>query len=292
MNWLCGLAGMLVPLGVQDTIKFRVGVELVYVDAFVSLDGEPVGGLTAEDFEVYDDGERQRVELIDAASLPRSVVLLVDRSASISGKRRELLVEALKRFADQLNEDDECAVLSFAEQLTLDHPMALGLAMENVALDWEEGRATALSDAVYLTLQYLRGAEGRPLLIVFTDGEDNASWTSAEALLHAVRTSEVVVYAVNVRPQQKLAPGGSSARGAERLEELTRFTGGRLVWAEHQEELTDAYRKILSEVSTRYLLAFTPPPDARPGWHDLRVEITGASDASVRTRSGYVLSNR
>ena len=85
----------------------------------------------------------------------------MDRSASISGKRRELLVEALKTFADQLNEDDVCAVLSFAEQLTLDHAMAVGLAMENVALDWEEGRATALSDAVYLTLQYLRGAEGR-----------------------------------------------------------------------------------------------------------------------------------
>jgi hypothetical protein len=65
-----------------------------------------------------------------------------------------------------------------------------------------------------------------------------------------------------------------------------------LVWAEHQEELTDAYRKILSEVSTRYLLVFPRPPDARPGWHDLRVKVTGASDASVRTRSGYVVSNR
>lgn len=289
MKWFCGLAGILVPLGFQDIYEFRVDVELVYVDVFVSADGEPVEGLTQRNFEVYDDGERQRIELMDAASLPQSVVLLVDRSASISGRRRELLTEALRGFVGQLNDDDECAVLSFAERLSLDRAMDLGLQVGDVAFDWEEGRATAFSDAVYLTLQYLRGAEGRPLLIVFTDGEDNASWTSVDALLHAVRTSEVVVYAVQVRPRERLEAGGASARGTEVLEELTRLTGGRLVWADRQEELASVYQKILSEVSTRYLLVFTPESDARPGWHDVRLKVLGAGDVTIRARAGYVL---
>jgi VWFA-related protein len=155
---------------------------------------------------------------------------------------------------------------------------------------------TALNDALFLAMSYLRNARGRPILVVFTDGVDNASWVDEEQLLESARLSEVVVYAIRAetavdvsRRAGPLSAGGSSGESVATLDALTRLTGGRSIGASQGEVYARAFEEIVAEVNTRYVLAFTPPDDARPGWHELRVKVRGVLDADVRARAGYFL---
>jgi VWFA-related protein len=298
MNALLLLSTLASAVPAQD-YAFRVDVSRVYVDVFVTRRGEVVSDLDASRFRVYDDGVLQSVELVDAADVPKSFLLLLDESGSIDGRRRELLEGAVRDFASRLSDDDELAVLTFAERTRLRRPLELvrvGVARERDPFRIESGGWTALNDALLLSMIYLRGARGRPLLVAFTDGIDNASWIVEEALLSSARATEAVVFAVkagvtiDAPVKGPIAPGGSSGRSAAMLDELTRRTGGRTLEAGRTEAVGEAFRRILSDVETRYVLAFTPGPGAAPGWHELRVTVEGVRDVEVRARQGYFMT--
>ena len=279
----------------QDVLRFRVDVRRVHVDVFVTRDDASVADLRAEDFEVYDEGKRQEVDLVDVASVPQSFALLLDESGSISGRKRELLQEAARDFARRLRVQDELAVLGFAERLSLRQPLRLDPSgIDESAYEIRGGGWTALDDALFLTMTYLRNARGRPIMLVFSDGVDNASWIGEEAVLQAARASEVVVYAVKADVGEHLSqtggaldPGGSSGLSSRMLDELTELTGGRSVAASRPDAIGEAFQGILSEVSARYLLVFSPDENASPGWHELRVRVGGGGGVAVRARKGY-----
>jgi len=287
--------GLLLAILFQDVLQFRVDVRRVHVDVFVTRDGASVGDLGAKNFEVYDDGKRQDVELVDVASIPQTFALLLDESGSISGGKRELLQEAALDFARRLRAEDELAVLSFAERISLRRPLRLHPSeIEESAYEIRGGGWTALNDALSLTMTYLRNAQGRPILLVFSDGMDNASWIGEEAVLQAARADEVVVYAVRAdvgehlsQTGSALSPGGTSGPSSAMLDELAKLTGGRSLAAARTGEIAETFQEILSEVSARYLLVFSPAENNNPGWHELRVRIRGAGNVAVRARTGY-----
>lgn len=291
------LAALTLILPFQDVLQFRVDVRRVHVDAFVTRDGASISDLKAENFEVYDDGKRQEAQLVDVASVRQTFALLLDESGSISGRKRELLQKAALDFARRLSAEDELAVLSFAERVSLRQPLRLDPShVEDSAYEIRGGGWTAFNDALFLTMTYLRNAQGRPILVVFSDGVNNASWIRGEAVLQAARANEVVVYAIKAEVGEQLsqtggavAPGGRSGLSSRMLDELTELTGGRSVAAAEPDAIGEAFQEILSEVSARYLLVFSPDENARPGWHGLRVRLKGAGDVAVRARKGYYL---
>jgi len=285
-------AALLLAVLFQDVLQFRVDVRRVHVDVFVTRDGASVADLKVENFEVYDDGKRQEVDLIDVASISQTFALLLDESGSISGRKRELLQEAALDFARRLKAEDELTVLGFAERVSLRQPLRLtALEVEESAYEIHGGGWTALNDALLLTMTYLRNAQGRPILLVFSDGMDNASWIRGDAVLQAARANEVVVYSVRADPtdsqREELTPGGKSGVSSTMLEELTELTGGRSVEAARSDAIAEAFQEILSEVSTRYLLVFSPAEFTSPGWHELRVKVRGTGEVAVRARKGY-----
>lgn len=285
--------GLVLALQEREALEFRVAVNRVLVDVFLTGEGESLGRLPREAFEVYDNGARQQIELVDVASVPQTFAILLDESGSISGTKRELLQQAVVDFANHLRDGDELTVLSFDERTKL--RKALGFerpAAETGAYAIQGGGWTALNDALFLTMSYLRKGRGRPILVVFTDGVDNASWIDEQAVLESARLSEVVVYAVKaeaaVDPQRAgTLVGGNSGRSLVMLEELTRMTGGRSVDVAPGASFSEAFEEILSEVSTRHIVALTPPIDSEPGWHELRVKVKGTRDVEVRARAGY-----
>jgi VWFA-related protein len=281
----------------QD-FAFRVDVSRVYVDVFVTRHGEAVSNLDVSRFQVYDEGALQPIELVDTAAVPKSFALLLDESGSIGGRKRELLEDAVFDFASRLSDDDELALLSFAERARLRRPLELaGASRERDLFRIESGGWTAFNDALFLAMAYLRNAKGRPILVAFTDGIDNASWIGEDAVLATARSSEAVIYSVKadvgIEPPVRgaVVPGGSSGRSAAMLEDLARMTGGRTLEAARVENVAEAFRRILSEVDTRYVLVFSPGPNARPGWHDLRVKVDGVRDVEVRARQGYFMAS-
>jgi VWFA-related protein len=296
----------------QEVYKFELEVRTVYLDVFVTRKGEPVSGLRADNFDVRDSGVRQRVDLLDIEEVPISALLILDTSGSLIGRSLTDLQTAGHAFLDGLSEKDEAGLLGFSHRLQLLSESATDLEPVHQALDrTEAGGLTSLHDALFAGLKLVEDSEGRPLIVLFTDGQDNMSWISERDALNMVRESEAVIYVVGIRPRTLIAPtsrtGGPApspdlhgrrglsalaSRGA-RTPSTPRFprkvaelSGGRLVYADSSSKLEEAFLSIHSEMRTRYLLSYTPQGVPEPGWHELEVKVRNL-DADVRSRPGY-----
>src|SRR5688572_27542125 len=99
--------------------SFSARVDTVRVDVDVRRDDRPVVGLTADDFEIFDNGVRQKVELMASTALPVSVVLALDTSASLDQKERAHLVAAGTRVIDALRPSETAALVTFSERIVI-----------------------------------------------------------------------------------------------------------------------------------------------------------------------------
>src|SRR5690348_13738867 len=101
---------------------FSSGTLGVRVDVLVTKAGRPIAGLTAEDFEVRDNGVPQRVSLASVADLPVNAVLVLDTSESTSGPKLTRLVEAAHGLVDRLHSADRAALITFSHAVNLRVP--------------------------------------------------------------------------------------------------------------------------------------------------------------------------
>jgi VWFA-related protein len=275
---------------------FPTSLETVYVDAFVARGSAPVTGLTADDFELLDDGVRQKVRLIDRRLAGIDAVLVLDVSSSMEGRQLEHLRAAARAFIRGLGPHDRAALLAFSERLTL----LVGLTADRVrleaALERLEARgATSLHDALYAALRLHEPGSQRPFVVAFSDGGDNTSWLRAEQVLRAAETSPAVVYAVGLQVAEfaPLLPGSRTRRdprpapNLQFLHRLAEASGGRFWVAEQSARLEEAFLRILGETRDRYLLAYEPAAPPRPGYHKLKLRLRGAGSGDVRARQGY-----
>ena len=256
---------------------FRAGVELVELDVSVTRSGVPVAGLTARDFALTDNGAPQDVESVMLERLPLSVTLVLDTSQSVAGDRLRQLVQAGEGLTAALRHDDRAALLTFSHVVDLRVPMTADLESVRTALaDMTGNGATALRDAVHLALQLQPHDETRPLVLLFTDGHDTASWLTEDAALDSARRAGVVIHAVRVESDGF-------------LDKLTQITGGRTWSASSDRQLRELFTKALDEMRARYLLTYTPHGVPQTGWHELKVKLKNGS-ADVAARRGYFVA--
>ncbi len=239
--------------------------------------------------------------------LPVSVVLALDVSASVTGEPLANLKTAAAKAMDALRPDDESALLTFSQRVSLRagwtrNRAALPGAVEMLGA----GGLTALYDAVFAGIGLRERAAGRTVLLVFSDGFDTASWLEALAVIQAARRSDIVVYAVSAGQELAGPPVEGSARGvgdarflrrafeAEPnlfrfafLQELTTDTGGELIHVNSTGDLSRVFTGIVESFKTRYVLTYTPTSVPAPGWHPIEVKLKG-KEGTIRARRGYV----
>ncbi len=266
--------------GGQAPPTFGTGVDAVYVDAFVTSRGKAVVGLRAEDFEVTDNSVRQAVSLVQTERVGVAALLLFDTSGSMLGTPLRDLKAAGYAFVDGLGAFDAGGLLAFSHELSLKSRVTPDRARLYEALDLlEADGATSLFDALYVALK--RPPEkGRPLIVLFTDGQDCMSWLGAEDVLQAARESSAVVYVVSA--------GEAHNADARFLEQLAETTGGRSWPAVSSGNLRQRFLDILSAMKTRYLLSYEPRGVTRTGRHQLKVTVKGRK-VDVRHRREYVV---
>lgn len=266
-----------VPVAAQMP-AFSSRVDAVRVDVLVTDRAGVVRRLGVDDFELFDNGVRQQIDLVTFERLPLKVVLVFDLSSSVAGDRLEHLRSAGLALLDQLAPDDRVALVTFSHVVSIGAPLAAGGERVRAALAEAQGSGrTALVDATH-TAMMLAGSEvGRSLLIVFSDGVDTASWLSAERVLETARRSDVVVYSVSMRQRRKPVFAG----------DLTSVTGGSLITIDSTRDLHTTFLRILEEFRQRYLLSYTPRRVPAGGWHELDVRVKGRR-ATVRARPGYL----
>ncbi len=274
----------------QDTV-FKVDVRLVRLIATVKdTAGKPVGGLTKEDFTIFDNGAKQTISLFERhTSQPLSVVILVDTSGS-TGKEMKFQTDSVQRFLMALfkegNLEDSAALLSFNYQVREEVPFSRSIPRFEAKLKRLRGEAgTSLYDAIYLGGERIQDREGRRVMIVVTDGADTVSSKNYHEALRAAHDADVVVYGILVMPITNDA--GRHIAGEHALTGIARSTGGKM-FTPGISALDMVFQEILRDLRTQYLLGFYPKnvPLTKDAFH--RIEIQASRpELRVVSRTGY-----
>jgi Ca-activated chloride channel homolog len=234
-----------------------------------------VADVSRDRFLVYDNGKPQPIVLFSDDDIPVSVGLIIDDSSSMSPKLGEVLA-ATVAFARSSNPNDELFALSFNDSV---REALTGRRFLLVP----EGR-TSLYDALMAGLDRLdEGARARKVLIVMSDGGDNASRATLEQVLDRARTSNAEIYTLG------LFDSDDPDRNPKVLAKLAELTGGERYLPRAASPLLMACQRIAREIRSGYTIAFAPP--ARDGsYHHVRVSVERPNGGrfDVRTRPGYI----
>lgn len=262
------------PLSAQ---RFSSGAVAVRVDVLVTSGGKPLGGLTAKDFELRDNGVLQTLDVVDGADVPINAVLALDTSLSTTGKRQSDLSRAAEALLARLRPSDRAALSTFNHAAVPLVPLTSDLGSVRASLRRiTPSGETSVMDGAYVAITATLAQSGRSLVLVCTDGFDTWSWLRPDDVLEAARRASVVIYGVT----------SSDARRDAGLKAISDATGGHILQVKSSDELTAAFQKILEDFRNRYILAFSPSGVSPDGFHtlDVRVKRPGAS---VKARPGY-----
>jgi len=276
------------------------------VDVYVEHKGKSMGGLTAKDFELYDNGVLQEVELVQTESIPLSVIMLFDTSESVQGEKLERLRAAASSVIKELEQKDQASLIAFSIDLELECELTTDKRELQTALTRLQPRGgTALKNAVYGSLKVAEGLD-RPVILLFTDGTDTFSWLSENEVLDAAKESNATIYALTTiraddtqqaRTLDSIArytgPKGKTSsatriQGVTFLESITAMSGGLFLRVESVKELERSFLYVLGEMKSRYLLTYYPRDVNEKGWHKLEVKLKNRK-GKVRARRGYFL---
>ena len=267
----------------QDDVV-RVDTELVVVNATVlGKDGKFVPGLRRGDFQIFEDGQEQKLATFSAEETPFAAAVLLDTSGSMEA-RLSLGRSAAIRFLDGLRQEDVAAIYSFDHKVEQWQDFSPGRDLPPRVYGLKAKMLTALNDAVLRAADDLaKRPERRRAILVLSDGGENYSKASADKALDHALQAGATIYAVNMSPQgvtRDLVAAGI-------LKNLAEKSGGRYIAAPGGQELRDEFAAIAEELGHQYTLGYRPTNRARDGrWRAIQVKLP-KPDVTVRTRKGY-----
>lgn len=286
----------------------RVETDLISVDVTATdASGQPVRGLSAEQFKLYEDGiERPisffNVERRGGSLRPVAIVFALDISGSMTSEELERLRSALQIFSQRLSESPALfAVMSFGmnvktvQSFTSD-PQKLDRALERIARD-PNGLSThtydAVDDAIRLLVRKAPRTRERRLMkravVVVTDGFPVGDTVAASTVIERANAADVSVYTVTLPSFSRVLASAARAPLPTPLDVsgLVEKTGGTNVYAT-DKDFTALFRALAEEVTSSYVLAFYPPEEKRRDGRFHTIRIEGPSGLQLRqSRPGY-----
>lgn len=269
----------------SQTPVFAGRTELTVLNVVVTnRAGGFVAGVPREAFTVYDEGHQQTVALFSAVDAPATIALLVDGSASMLATR-ELVSAAVRTFASTSNPQDEIVPLTFTERVHAVLPDGQvftsdpGLLEASLRTAVRAHGRTALHDAVAEALTYLdRGRHLRRVLVVISDGADNASRATFDQVAHAAAAANTVIYTIAI-----LDPLSHDGR-PDRLKTLAAVTGGTVQTPHTPAAVRQALEQVARDIRSGYLLGYVPPA-AGPTVRRVNVTVRAGDGPRLRART-------
>ena len=283
----------LVGDGFQDQPTFRSNSELVVLHVSVrDRGGRYITGLTKDAFTVIDDAKPQTLEMFSADEVPASVGFLIDNSNSMRPSRERVVASAVA-FATHSHPQDEIFALTFNEVVqeawrprivseTNTAQFASAMSAAIVARGM-----TAIYDGIMSGLSRLeRAKHTRQVLIVVSDGGDNASKAKLADTLKRVHESDATIYTV-VLIDPLVRDGNPKL-----LRRLATLTGGESYQPRRIDDVPEAFERISKDIRNAYTLAYVPTKragDAAERRRAVKVYVRSKDGRalSVRTRDGY-----
>jgi Ca-activated chloride channel homolog len=270
----------------------RTDVEEVILNATVLEGSKLVQDLKKEDFQVFEDGVKQNIISFQHTDLPVSIALVVDNSGSMSKKRPSVNKSALD-LVEASNPQDEAFVVNFSDEAFIDQEFTGNINKLREGLSHIESRGgTALYDAVVASADKLVADAKRPkqVLVIITDGEDNASTLTLEQTIRRVQQlSGPVIYSIGLLFGDEMSH--SEVRHARRaLDMLSTETGGIAFFPKSIEQVDEIAAEVARDIRSQYTIGYhSTKPTSEPGFRRVTVlaEASGKGKLNVRTRTGY-----
>jgi len=283
---------VIVPMRAQDQQKpFKVSTNQVAIYATVTdTEKRLVPDLVLEDFEIYDNGKLQTVLSFDNKPLPITVVVMLDTSGSMT-LALDLVKSAAEQFLLRMMPEDQGMVGAFNDKIEF-HPEGFTNGRDELVRALKEldfGYPTRLYDAVNMSMAQLKGIPGRRVVLVFTDGDDNASKVGSGDVTDRGRIEDVMVYSIGL--ENEYFDGARKVRSSpdRGLRRLSEETGGGFFLLKKTDELTSTFTRVAQELHSQYVLGFTPQNlDGKIHKLEVRVKKPGMS---ARARKSYVATD-
>jgi VWFA-related protein len=278
--------GAVVAAQQQKPLVFRSAVDTVRLDALAHERGKPIRGLTADDFEVRDNGVLVTDLALTHTDDRVSVSVALDISQSMVVDYWDEMIDATEELVDALQPNDTAYLLAFASHLELRAGPVTDRAQLRRAIEGlRAGGGTSLWDALFGAIALAGDRTARSLALVFSDGEDSTSWANADRMLDTIRRSDVVFSII--RPRHAMPRGQTSVFLP--LERAALASGGVILKTERGNKLDVQFVNLLNEFRQGYVLSYsaTGIPAKPNGWHDVEVTLKRHRNGRVRVRPGY-----
>jgi Ca-activated chloride channel homolog len=270
----------------------HTSVDEVVLNATVVNGSQLVQNLDKDDFDIFEDGVKQTILSFQHSDLPVSIGLVIDNSGSMYRKRPSVNKAALD-LVEASNPSDEAFVVNFSDEAFIDQDFTASVnKLRDGLLHIDSRGGTALYDAVVASADKLVADAKRPkqVLILITDGEDNASSMNLEQTIRRVQAlSGPTIYSIGLLFGDEM-DRGEARRARRALELLSTETGGMAFFPKNIEQVDQIAAEVARDIRTQYTLGYrSTKPMTVPGFR--RVEVTarakGMGKLEVRTRSGY-----
>jgi VWFA-related protein len=280
---------------VPESFQISVDVNLVVLNPTVrDAKGGFVSDLREGDCQVYEDGVRQSIKVFRHEDIPVTVGLVVDHSGSMKPKLADV-VTAARTFVQSSRPDDRMFVVNFNENVTARVPDTalpgnLPDVLARAISDMPATGKTALYDAVEEAFGRL-GADGprKQVLIVISDGGDNASAHKLAEVLETAMQSGALIYTIGIFDED------DADKNPDVLSRLSRATGGDAFFPRRNSEVVAICEGIARDIRNQYIIGYVSSNAAKPGGYRsirLTAAAPGHDKLLVRTRSGYIAGSK
>lgn len=275
----------------EEGSTFSVNLDLVLLHATVrDARGRPVSGLRKENFQVLEDGAPQTIRIFQHEDVPVAVGLIVDNSGSMRRKRKDVTAAAVA-FARSSNAHDQMFVVNFNERVFFGLPdtelfSASPGELESALNGVPAIGMTALYDAIDAGIAHLKEATlDKKVLIVISDGGDNASYHNLHQVLDSARRSDAIIYTIGLFDED------DEDRNPGVLQKFAHITGGETFLPAETSEVVPICTHIAEDIRTQYTIGYVSSNQKLDNaYRTIHVTATGPRGQKllVRTRTGYM----
>jgi VWFA-related protein len=252
--------------------------------------GKLVTNLKQDAFSVAENDVKQDILLFKREDIPVSMGLIIDNSGSMRSKRASVEAAALALVKDS-NPDDEVFIVNFNDDAYIDNPdnkeFLTSIDDMKEALTRIDSRGgTAMRDAIAKSIEWLKKAhKEKKVLVVVTDGVDNASSKSLEDLVRDARQSEVLIYSVGLLTEEEKRSAASAKR---QLNALAEATGGEVFYPKDVNDVDPIAHQVARDIRSQYTIGYKPSNEALDGtFRKIKVSVKAPGNPVPRTRTGY-----
>ncbi len=292
------LVAMIVGLPAQDELQdppvFKAQSDLVVLHVNV-FDGksDAVPNLPETAFQIVEDNAPQKITFFSSEDVPVTAGLIVDNSGSMI-TRRSMVLTGTRVFAESSHPEDELFTIVFNEHVRRGLPPSMSFTRNRIQIEtavtrFPPGGKTALHDAVIDGLEHLQEASHQKrVLVVLSDGEDNASVHSDDVMVERAVRSDALIYTVST------ARLGTDVGRSGLLRRLARASGGVAYSPKDERAVIDAFREIAANIRRGYRIGYVPTNTARDGrFRRVKVSVRapGQKHLTVIARDGYLAPN-